>query len=218
MKKIWLFFTVVCTTGCLLLAINGLNHQQAWVVQQELAPKVLRFHVRANSDREEDQQIKMEVKNVVLSYLNSLLQNSSSVLETKKIVRDHLNDVQAVAEQTIAEQVLEEQTVAKLRADVHVSLKKEFFPQKTYGDCTFPAGVYEALVIELGSGEGQNWWCMLYPALCFIDETCGVIKEDKKEELKENLSEDTYQWIREEKNRKITFRLAWLRKILEFPI
>ena len=183
------------------------------MVQQELAPKVLRFHVRANGDRPEDQQIKMEVKNAVLSYLNPLLQNSKSVQETKKIVQDHLKEVQAVAEQMLAKY-----TVEKQKSDVRVNLKNESFPQKTYGDCTFPAGNYEALVIELGSGKGQNWWCMLYPALCFVDETCGIIEKEKQEELKTNLSEDAYHWMKEEKNRKITFRLTWLRKILEFPI
>lgn len=200
------------------------------MVQQELAPKVLRFHVRANSDRAEDQHVKMEVKKAVLAYLNPLLQNSRSVLESKKIVQDHLKDVRAVAEQVQKKQIQEKQIQEKQIPekdmldeaegiyDVCVSLKREFFPQKTYGDCTFPAGCYEALVIELGSGEGENWWCMLYPALCFIDETYGIVEDDKKKELKEDLSKDTYQWIREEKNRKITFRLAWLRKILEFPI
>lgn len=218
MKRIWLFLTVVCATGCLLFAINGLYHQQAWIVQQEIAPKVLRFHVRANSDNKEDQRIKMEVKKAVLSYLNSLLQNSGSVQESKEIVKDHLKDVQAIAEQIQEKQITAEEMLDEAEGmyDVRVSLKRESFPQKTYGDCTFPAGVYEALVIELGSGKGQNWWCMLYPSLCFADETYGIVENE--EELKINLPGEAYHWIKEEKNRKITFRLAWLRKILEFPI
>lgn len=228
MKRIWLFLTVVCATGCLLFAINGLYHQQAWVVQKEIAPKVLRFHVRANSDSEEDQRVKMEVKKAVLSYLNPLLQNSGTVQESKEIVKSHLKNVQAVAEQILEKQVWQKQVQekqipaeemsdeAERKYDVRVSVKRESFPQKTYGDCTFPAGVYEALVIELGSGEGQNWWCMLYPSLCFVDETYGIV--EKEEELKTNLPGEAYHWIKEEKNRKITFRLEWLRKILEFPI
>lgn len=183
------------------------------MVQQEIAPKVLRFHVRANSDREEDQRIKMEVKKAVLSYLSPLLENSGSVQESKEILEEQLKDVQ-----NIAKQILEKQTFGNEIFDVRVSLKKESFPQKTYGDCTFPEGIYEALVIELGRGEGQNWWCMLYPSLCFMDETYGIVENDKVKELKTNLSEDAYHWIIEEKNRKITFQLEWLRKILEFPI
>ncbi len=69
---------------------------------------------------------------------------------------------------------------------------ESYFPVKEYGDLTFPAGDYEALRVRLGSSEGRNWWCVMYPALCFVDSTYQVVPETSKEQLKQNLTEEEY--------------------------
>ena len=79
------------------------------------------------------------------------------------------------------------------------------FPEKSYGDITFPAGEYEALRIEIGESKGQNWWCVLYPNLCFIDAVNAVVPQEGKEELKQVLEEDTYKMV----TATTPFRIKW---------
>ena len=74
-------------------------------------------------------------------------------------------------------------------------LTKSYFPQKTYGDVTFPAGEYEALHIEIGRAKGHNWWCVLYPNLCFVDATNAVVPKKSKEKLKSVLDEEEYEMV-----------------------
>lgn len=179
-------------------------------VQAEVAQKVVRFHVRANSESASDQNVKMLVKKEVLAYLQPLLEDMGTVDDTRRFLQGSLDSIRQVSRQTLREQ--------GYSYDVSVSLQEEMFPLRTYGDCAFPAGRYLALVIELGSGEGQNWWCMLYPGLCFVDESYGIVSEEKKEELKGVLSEDAYDWIVEPEHRKITVRWGWMRKVLEFAL
>ena len=210
MRKVYLRITIFFMTGCLLLAAATIDKNREIEVQADVAQEVLRFHVRANSEKETDQAVKMEVKEAVISYLQPILSQTDSVEKTREVLAAHLTDIKQAAE-----------TVLKnnhCSYGATVFLRKESFPEKTYGDCTFPAGIYEAVVIELGNGQGHNWWCMLYPGLCFVDETYGIVTEEKKEELKQVLTEDSYEWITEPQNRKITFRWEWLRKVLEFPI
>lgn len=76
---------------------------------------------------------------------------------------------------------------------VHAELVRTYFPVKSYGDCTFPAGEYEALRVTIGEARWRNWWCVLYPSLCFVDTVHGVVPEDSKEELKNVLTEEEYE-------------------------
>lgn len=172
MKRVWLFITVMCLTGCLIFLTAENYKKKADQVQSEVSEAVIRFHVRANSEKQPDQQVKMKVKKAVLSYLQPKLSGARSVEETKKLLQEQLGEIQQIAEQTLRKEEVD--------YGAEAVLKKEVFPQKSYGDCTFPAGVYEAVVIRLGSGQGHNWWCMLYPSLCFADETYGVLEEEKK--------------------------------------
>ena len=76
-----------------------------------------------------------------------------------------------------------------------ILLERCEFPEKTYGDMTFPAGTYDAVRVLLGEGRGKNFWCVLYPSLCFVDVASGVVPEESKEELKTILDEDTYETL-----------------------
>ena len=171
-------------------------------LQKEIAQQVLRFHVRANSNTEQDQKIKMKVKNAVVEYLQQLLDDSASIEETRLLTENHFPEIKKIIHETLGQE--------GCSYGFQIAIKEESFPKKTYGDCTFPQGVYEALIISLGSGRGNNWWCMLYPSLCFLDETCGIVTEEKKEELAGLLTEDAYEWILEGKPVRIRFRINWL--------
>ncbi len=153
----------------------------------ELAGNVLRFHVLADSDSQRDQQVKMQVKSAVISYLQEKLDGQNSLRETKEYVQEHLEEIQEVAQETVRQENSEDTVTAELVRDE--------FPEKTYGDVTFPKGTYEALRIRIGSGKGHNWWCCLYPNLCFTDSVCGKVVPEDKQELEGVLDEDAYEMI-----------------------
>lgn len=167
------------------------------VTQQKLAEEVLRFHVLANSDSEEDQALKMKVKEAVLSYMKEEFPDAKSADETKNWVRNHETDFEKVAEKVIRNE--------GYHYPVKVELTTSYFPDKTYGDVTFPRGNYEALRIEIGKAKGQNWWCVLYPNLCFIDAVHAVVPEEGKEELRTVLDEEAYEMV----TATTKFRIKW---------
>lgn len=186
---------------CLGISIVIAAALTGWVVMQrgllvearteqataELAEQVLRFHVLADSDSERDQQVKMQVKNAVVSYLQEELDGQNGLRETKEFVREHLEEIREVAQQTVRQENSEDTVTAELVRDE--------FPEKNYGDVTFPKGTYEALRIRIGSGMGHNWWCCLYPNLCFMDSVYGKVVPEDKQELKGVLDEDAYEMI-----------------------
>ena len=155
--------------------------------QEKLAEEVLRFHVLANSDSEEDQQLKMKVKEAVIAYMKRELPNAESVEETKEWTGSHEKELEEVAGRVISEE--------GYTYPVKAELTESYFPQKTYGDVTFPAGEYEALRIEIGKAKGHNWWCVLYPNLCFVDATNAVVPKKSKQKLKSVLDEEEYEMV-----------------------
>lgn len=169
-------------------------------IQQGIAKEIFRFHVLANSDEEEDQKLKLQVKTDVVHYLETALGETHSLEETRQGVEKHLEDIVDVAKQTISNKGYSYPVTAQVT--------KTYFPVKTYGDCTFPAGEYEALQIKIGEAKGKNWWCVLYPSLCFLDETYAVVTEEKVGELKELLTEDEFEAVTGSPEVKIKFR--WL--------
>lgn len=100
------------------------------------------------------------------------------------MIVSNLQEIYETAVNTIVEQGYD--------YDVKVYVTEEEFPAKTYGDLTFPEGKYQALRIDIGQAQGQNWWCVMYPPLCFIDESTAVVSEDGKELLQENLTPREY--------------------------
>lgn len=156
-------------------------------IQRGIADSIIRFHVRANSDSDSDQQLKLEVKNRVITYLKPLLAESKSIEESRQILERHQKDIKELADSTL-EELGSSQTTS-------VYFEKCYFPMKSYGDVTFPPGEYEAFRIDIGESSGRNWWCVLYPPLCFVDATYGVLPDDSKETLENILTDDEYNAI-----------------------
>ena len=169
-------------------------------IQQGIAKEIIRFHVLANSDSEEDQGLKIKVKNRVVEYLHELLGDDTTLEETREAILSHMEEIRDISREVIRRE--------GYAYPVTAGLTTAYFPEKTYGDCTFPPGEYEALQIKIGEAEGHNWWCVLYPSLCFVDDTHGVVTEEKKEELKNVLTEEEYDTITDTPRIKITFK--WL--------
>lgn len=164
---------------------------------------IMRFHVRANSDSEEDQELKLAVKEDVVTFLKPLLEDCSSVAESKNVIVSNLQNIYTIAVNTIVEQGYD--------YSVEVYVTEEEFPAKTYGDITFPAGKYQALRIDIGAAKGQNWWCVMYPPLCFIDDSTTVVSEEGKEILQENLTPQEYAELFANSDVKLESRLwNWL--------
>lgn len=152
--------------------------------QQDIAEEILRLHVVANSDSEEDQALKMEVKESIVTYLRGIMGDAKSVEEARLEIQKRLPEIEDLAR--------EKMKMEGYDYEADAVLGKCYFPVKEYGDMTFPAGEYEALKVNLGKSAGKNWWCVMYPTLCFVDSTYQIVPETSKEKLKENLTEEEY--------------------------
>lgn len=184
-------------TGALVRERGLLIETRTNTAQAELAGEVLRFHVLANSNSREDQQLKLKVKENVLSYMKEHLPEDADLAETRNWVKENLHELEKEAEETLLAENSKDTVCAELG--------NVMFPKKTYGDVTFPAGEYEALRIEIGEAKGRNWWCCLYPNLCFIDAVHAVVPEEGKQELQNVLDEDSYEMV----TANTHFKIKW---------
>jgi len=123
----------------------------------------LRLHIRANSNAEIDQNVKLTVRDEVVKFLTPLLKDADSEAEAKKIIGTNSEKLRILCEKTLNNR--------GFFYGAEVKICEEYFPTRSYGEVTLEAGVYDAVIINLGSGEGNNWWCVAYPPLCFGGET-----------------------------------------------
>lgn len=163
---------------------NKQNIDNARYIQQDIADHIIRLHVIAHSDTDEDQALKLKVRNEVLTQIQNSLIPADTQTAAETILDSKIPSIQTIAQN-------------KVRAEgydyaVHVVMEERYFPAKTYGDLTFPPGTYHALCIEIGEAKGKNWWCVLFPSLCFVNETTAEVPETSKEKLKDSLTEEAY--------------------------
>lgn len=197
----------------LLLSVLALT----WVFTRSLRindagrsnPDIIRFHVIANSDSKDDQQLKYEVKDALVKLLKPCLGHARDVDEARAIIGEMLPAIRETAERVISENGYDYPVTA--------SLASSYFPMKVYGDYTFPPGNYEALQVRIGDAEGKNWWCVMFPPLCFIDETYCIIDEDGEEKLEFLLTEEELEMLKIKKMPvKIRFKLfSLIRKLFD---
>lgn len=164
--------------------LSMIKEERTLAVQQNLAEQVVRFHVLANSNSSDDQALKLLVKNAVLEYMAEPLNHCENAAEALELLDEHTFDIIRVAKQVIEEN--------GYSYNVTAGIEEVYFPVKSYGDVTFPAGMYTAYRIIIGEGDGNNWWCVLYPPLCFIDITHGIVPEESKEQLQTVLTDEEY--------------------------
>lgn len=153
----------------------------------DVSDKIIRLHVIANSDSPLDQQLKLQVRDEVIDRMSGRFQGLKDISEVKNIIEGSLGEIEAVARETIKDN-------GKLY-DVKAAFVKTEFPTKAYGSFTFPAGTYQALNIVIGEGKGKNWWCVMFPPLCFIDVAHGVVPEKTIKELKTYLTDEEYRLL-----------------------
>lgn len=161
---------VICFALCCFLLLIGLPLTACAPTHNDY----VRIHIRANSNSELDQSIKLDVRDCVVAYLVPLLKDCKTAAEAKEIIGGRLDSICEVANGQLGDAGYS----AKAR------LCKEDFPKKSYGSLTLQAGSYDALVLELGEGTGENWWCVAYPPLCFVeDDADGVVYKSKIMEI-----------------------------------
>lgn len=159
--------------------------------QELLADEVFRFHVLANSDSEPDQKLKLKVRDRLLSYMEEMMcdvsESDMDCQDVKTWTSEHLKEIEQTAQEVIYAE--------GYQYTVNARVENCYFPDRRYGEVLFPKGYYEALRVEIGNASGQNWWCVLYPSLCFTDATCAVVTEEGEDELQKVLDADTYETV-----------------------
>lgn len=173
-------------------------------ISTDIANSVFRLHVLANSDSEEDQNLKYKVRDNLLQHMNSLCANCTTKEEAIRIVSENQNSFKEIALETIKNE--------GYNYDVNINIGNFEFPTKNYGDISLPAGFYDALRVEIGEAKGKNWWCVMFPPLCFIDITSGVVPDESKEVLEDNLTEEEFALVSDSSDLKVKFKF----KLLEF--
>jgi len=192
-------FILVSALLILYVCISAVSYTHA--VTTDIADSVFRLHVIANSDSAEDQNLKYIVRDKVIEYMSSISQNASSKEDVIEIAKANLDKIRAIASQTIREN--------GYTYSVNVEVGNFSFPSKRYGDITLPPGYYDALRIKIGEAEGQNWWCVMFPPLCFVDVTSGVVPDESKEIMKQNLSKEEFDLISKSSNEvKVKFKIV----------
>lgn len=174
-------------------------------IQKGIADEVIRLHVLANSDEDYDQQLKIKVKDGIVKMLENELHNSMSKDETRIILLQNLDKIEDKAKEIIEENGY----------NYNVSAKITFgnFPTKQYGDVVLPAGEYEALKVEIGEAKGKNWWCVMFPPLCFVDASVKEVPKEDKDLLKSVLTDTEYDIVTKADNEndipiKVKFKIV----------
>ncbi|MEG1581587.1 MAG: stage II sporulation protein R [Clostridia bacterium] len=158
MKKVFIIcLSLVILVGSVLICLS--QKDKVTVSAEE---GYIRFHVRANSNSEEDQNVKYKVKNALVDYLTPLLVKAETIENAKSVIKSNQAMLESIATKTLNQNGFNYSAV--------VRINDEFFPTRSYYELTLESGIYDALIVELGSGKGDNWWCVVYPPLCFIKQ------------------------------------------------
>ena len=190
MKKKLNFIFILTILVFIYIALLSFNYSKA--ISSNLLDSVFRLHIIANSDSSADQELKLKVRDNIINYMNTLTSSSSDKKDVISMVNNHLDSFKEIALNTIKGN--------GYNYDVNIEIGNFHFPTKSYGDISFPAGNYDALKIEIGDAIGQNWWCVLFPPLCFVNSSTGVVPDDSKNTLKENINSESYEIISEGNN------------------
>ncbi|MFP7231268.1 stage II sporulation protein R [Bacillus subtilis] len=179
---------IICIYIFLLLtgALVGLAKEET-AQQSENQPVVIpdeaiRLRILANSDREQDQQLKRHIRDAVNKEITTWVEDITSIEEARRVIRSKLPEIKEIAKETMEKEGANQ--------SISVGFDKISFPTKLYGNMVYPAGEYEAILITLGNGDGANWWCVLFPPLCFLDFSNGeAVKEQEDKEASKKQTE-----------------------------
>ncbi len=195
-RKVKLFLMSLVIGVCVTSSLQVYSRN----VVEGISDSVVRLHIVANSDSAEDQSLKLKVRDEITGYLKPMLDNAENVEETKNIIAFNLENIEEEAERIIKKY--------GYTYGVTVSLGNFDFPAKEYGNVRFPKGNYDALKIVIENGNGKNWWCVLYPQLCFSENVNGILPEESETKLKNTLSDDQYDVITNKSKINFKFKIV----------
>ncbi len=158
------------TCAIILLSVIGIFPLNA-PVQEEY----LRIHIRANSNLEQDQEVKYQIKESLVNYLTPVLSQCKTKEKAEIELKARLTDIERIADKVLSDEGYSYKSKA--------SVREELFPTRTYDELTLEKGYYDALIVELGEGKGDNWWCVVYPPLCFVESGHGYVYKSKIAEI-----------------------------------
>lgn len=178
------FFLLPILLLSLLLSLGALQKKQEELATR-IAPAILRFHVLANSDSKADQKLKLEVRSFLLDYIHDRLPETADSKERVMVwLSGQKEELETAADSFLAEKQAPYQAC--------LDLERTWFPTRVYDGLVLPCGTYDAARVILGDGKGHNWWCVLYPQFCFLDEVCKEIPEESRKELQDKLNQGDY--------------------------
>ena len=207
MKNKFYLIIILLLSAYLIYSYKS-THTYADNLQESISEKILRFHVVANSDDDNDQSLKLKVRDGVLAYISPKLSDSSSLNETLVIIENEFTNIQNVAAEIVSQEGYE--------YSVNVAITDCYFPMKTYGDMILPPGEYQALKITLGEGIGHNWWCVMYPNICFVGNSTAVMPDESKEKLQHILTDEEYCSIFSNSDSNDDIKINFTSHILEW--
>ena len=200
-----IFYRILLVLLLLIVFVCFSAYFYVTAVSSGISDSVFRLHVIANSDSDEDQALKLKVRDSLLEYMNSLCSSTSSKEEAMRIANEHIDDFTKIAQDVIAQNGYD--------YSVDVSVGSCDFPTKEYGDVSLPAGTYDALRVKIGSARGHTWWCVMFPPLCFVDVSSGIVPDESKEILHDTMSDEEYDLVTSsDSDSELTFKF----KLVEF--
>lgn len=201
-KNFFLKLLIVLFLIMIYFFISAKNYSNAMF--QNISDDFLRLHVIANSDSTDDQILKYQVRDAVIEYMTPYFSDINNKQEALEILKSQQLNIENLATQIIHNN--------GYNYSIKISIGNFYFPTKEYSKITLPEGYYDALKIEIGNAEGQNWWCVMFPSLCIIDNSCNF-SEISDNILRQNLSDEEYSIINQENSTtdiKIKFKLIEL--------
>ena len=201
MKKRFIKYLVLIILCQVFLFITMSSY--ASNVSKDLKDNFFRLHIIANSDSLEDQSLKLKVRDAIIAYMKNLDPNISSKEESLIFVQNNLDNFKEIASKVIADE--------GYTYPISLDVGTFYFPTKQYANLSLPAGYYDGLKIEIGNATGQNWWCSLFPPLCFVDVSSGILDDESSEKLEENLDDEEFAVItNNSKSVKLKFKVLEL--------
>lgn len=189
-----LILSLIAIISIMTISISG-EVKKISTASEDYKHKLIRFHVIANSDSDEDQNLKLKVRDAIINYLQPKLLESESIEESESIIKKEYDELEKISKNIISENGYD--------YDVKVGIDYSEFPTKQYSNIVLPAGEYKALRIIIGEGKGKNWWCVMFPPLCFVDEQKGIIDKDTDDKLREVLTEEEYELISQKTSKQM---------------
>ena len=189
-----LILSLIVVISTMTVSISG-EVNKISTASEDYKNKLIRFHVIANSDSDEDQNLKLKVRDAVIDYLQPKLELSSSIEESETIIKSEYKELENISKNIVLEN--------GYKYDISVGIDYSTFPTKQYSNVVLPAGEYKALRIIIGEGKGKNWWCVMFPPLCFVDEQSSIIDTETDKKLREILTEEEYELIAQNNKKQV---------------